>query len=70
MNHDTGILSGCRAYVKIICMTTDAKKLENDLDLPDVDKVKELNNIFNVWIMLNFITCTCDPAQFQPFKTP
>ena len=49
MNDDTGILSGCRSYVKIICMTTDAKKnLENDLDLLDVDKVKELNNIFNV----------------------
>ena len=61
-------------WIKLICMTTDAKKkknnLENDLDLLDVDKVKKLNNIFNVWIMLNFIMCTRDPAQFQPFKTP
>ena len=46
------------------------KKIENDLDLLDVDKVKELNNIFNVWIMLNFNICTRNPAQFQPFKTP
>ena len=43
------------------------KKLVNDLDLLDVDKVKELNNIFNMWIMLNFIKCTRDPVQFQPF---
>ena len=54
-------------------MMTDSKKkknLENNLDLLYVDKVKELNNIFNVWIMLNFIMCTRDPAKFQPFKTP
>ena len=65
MNHDTGILSGPTLKLKVVRM-----RVHRVPYYVDVDKVKELNNIFNVWIMLNFIICTRDPEQFQSFKTP
>ena len=37
------------------------KKIENDLD--NVDKLKELNNIFNVYVRAIL-------HNFNPFKTP